>query len=262
MDQELKKALQDAFEAPAPKRKEAFLRSVPQPGISNLSFMISQAGYIRKRVWGISGVLFGVAYLGACVLGQDVMWVISALLPFAAVSVVSEHHRSYVFQMSELEMAARFSLKSVALARIGILGISHLLLLLFLIPAEFVASGTVEMVGMVLRTLLMLFLIPACAWFHTSSLFQTGLYLLVPYLLSADAGLWAVRKTQGQEAIYACVGIAVCVSGLNLLVQRLFPVLFGIEYTLGWVLLLAGAAVCAVKEWKWNVNRLSELVCA
>lgn len=135
MDQELKKALQDAFEAPAPKRKEAFLRSVPQPGISNLSFMISQAGYIRKRVWGISGVLFGVAYLGACVLGQDVMWVISALLPFAAVSVVSEHHRSYVFQMSELEMAARFSLKSVALARIGILGISHLLLLLFLIPA-------------------------------------------------------------------------------------------------------------------------------
>ncbi len=236
MDQELKKALQDAFEAPAPKRKEAFLRSVPQPGISNLSFMISQAGYIRKRVWGISGVLFGVAYLGACVLGQDVMWMISALLPFAAVSVVSEHHRSYVFQMSELEMAARFSLKSVALARIGILGISHLLLLLFLIPA--------------------------CAWFHTSSLFQTGLYLLVPYLLSADAGLWAVRKTQGQEAIYACVGIAVCVSGLNLLVQRLFPVLFGIEYTLGWVLLLAGAAVCAVKEWKWNVNRLSELVCA
>ena len=36
MDQELKKALQDAFEAPAPKRKEAFLRSVPQPGISKI----------------------------------------------------------------------------------------------------------------------------------------------------------------------------------------------------------------------------------
>ena len=84
----------------------------------------------------------------------------------------------------------------------------------------------------------------------------------MPYLLSADAGLWAVRKARGQEAIYACVGIAVCVSGLNLLVQRLFPVLFGTEYTLGWVLLLAGAAVCAVKEWKWNANRLSELVCA
>ena len=93
MDQELKKALQDAFEAPAPKRKEAFLRSVPQPGISNLSFMISQAGYIRKRVWGISGVLFGVAYLGACVLGQDVMWVISALLPFAEIGRASCRER-------------------------------------------------------------------------------------------------------------------------------------------------------------------------
>ena len=169
MDQELKKALQDAFEAPAPKRKEAFLRSVPQPGISNLSFMISQAGYIRKRVWGISGVLFGVAYLGASVLGQDVMWVISALLPFAAVSVVTEQNRFHIFLMSELEMAARFSLKSVVLARMEILGIVHLLVLLFLIPV--------------------------CARLHGASVFQTGLYLLVPYLLTADAGLWAAWRT-------------------------------------------------------------------
>ena len=233
MDQELKKALQDAFEAPAPKRKEAFLRSVPQPGISNLSFMISQAGYIRKRVWGISGVLFGVAYLGACVLGQDVMWVISALLPFAAVSVVSEHHRSYVFQMSELEMAARFSLKSVALARIGILGISHLLLLLFLIPA--------------------------CAWFHTSSLFQTGLYLLVPYLLTDTATLWLCRRIRGREVIYAGAGVAVMVGFLPLLARYTGGWLQQDGMFRGWAVSTVLLCFTAVSEWKKSIGRTEEL---
>ena len=85
MDEKLKKALRDAFEPPAPKQKEAFLKRIPQPGISNLSFVLSQAGYIRKYVWGISAVLFGTAFMGAHMFGKDVMWGISALLPFAAV---------------------------------------------------------------------------------------------------------------------------------------------------------------------------------
>lgn len=101
--------------------------------------------------------------------GKDVMWGISALLPFAAVSVVTEQNRFHIFLMSELEMAARFSLKSVVLARMEILGIVHLLVLLFLIPV--------------------------CARLHGASVFQTGLYLLVPYLLTADAGLWAAWRT-------------------------------------------------------------------
>ena len=92
MDEKLKKALWDAFEPPAPKQKEAFLKRIPQPGISNLSFVLSQAGYIRKYVWGISAVLFGTAFMGAHMFGKDVMWGISALLPFAAVSVVTEQN--------------------------------------------------------------------------------------------------------------------------------------------------------------------------
>lgn len=235
MKKKWKGALWDAFEPPEPKRKEAFLRSMPQPGISNLSFVISQMGYIRKHVWVISAAVFGTAFVGACVLGRDVMWVISALLPFAAESLVSEYNRSQVYLMSELEMAARFSLKSVVLARMEILGVTHLALLLFLLPT--------------------------CAWFHTASLFQTGLYLLVPYLLTADAGLWALRKIRGTESVYACMGIAVSISAMELLVQKLFPALFGLRYVPAWILLLAAAAVCGIKEWKWNFNSLSELFC-
>ena len=84
-------------------------------------------------------------------------------------AVVTEQNRFHIFLMSELEMAARFSLKSVVLARMEILGIVHLLVLLFLIPV--------------------------CARLHGTSVFQTGLYLLVPYLLTADAGLWAAWRT-------------------------------------------------------------------
>lgn len=236
MDEEFRKVLQDAFEPPAPKRKEEFLKSVPQPRISNLSFMLAQAGYIRKHVWGISAVLFGIAFVGSFVFGKDVMWVISALLPFAAVSTVEEQNRSHVYLMSELEMTARFSLKSVVFARMGILGIVHFLLLLFLIPA--------------------------CARFEGGSVFRTGLYLLVPYLLTADAGLWAARRTKGAESWYACFGIAFCVSGLNLFVQNLFPVLFGPKYIPAWILLLATVLICGVKEWKRSINRLSEFLCA
>lgn len=235
MDEKLKKALRDAFEPPAPTQKEAFLKRIPQPGISNLSFVLSQAGYIRKYVWGISAVLFGIAFMGAHMFGKDVMWGISALLPFAAVSVVTEQNRSHIFLMSELEMSTRFSLKSVVLARMEILGIVHLLLLLFLIPV--------------------------CARLHGASVFQTGLYLLVPYLLTADAGLWAARRTKGAESWYACFGIAACVSVLNLIVQKLYPILFGTRYIPAWTLMLAAVVIYGVKEWKRSMNRLSELLC-
>ena len=53
---------------------------------------------------------------------KDVLWIISALIPFIAMSILTENARSGIYLMAELEMAARFSLKSVILARMEILG--------------------------------------------------------------------------------------------------------------------------------------------
>ena len=48
MKPSLKRELEKVFEAPAPKRKEEFLKKVPQTKISNLSFVMAQFEYIPK----------------------------------------------------------------------------------------------------------------------------------------------------------------------------------------------------------------------
>ncbi len=234
MKQDLKEELKKAFEPPAPEGRDRFLKSMPRPKISNPAFILSQAVYIRKYVWGISGLIFGIALAGTWTVEKNVLWVISALLPFAAVSVVAEHNRSNTFLMSELEMAARFSLKSVVLARMGILGIVHLCLLLILIPM--------------------------CGHYHAVSVLQTGLYLLVPYLLTTSLGLWAVRRIQGMESVYVCAGIASGVSGIQIFIRAVLPVLFGERYIMMWVLLLSAAAAASALEWKRTIKQTEELI--
>lgn len=40
-----------AFAAPAPKRKEAFLKTMPVPQLDPRGFFFTQLQYIRKRTW-------------------------------------------------------------------------------------------------------------------------------------------------------------------------------------------------------------------
>ena len=73
--------------------------------------------------------------------------------------------------MEELELATRFSLKSVLLARLCLVGSLHAVLLLCL-------------------TLL-------CRGTGAASFGRTVVYLLVPYLLTAYGGLWLSRRLRG-----------------------------------------------------------------
>ena len=51
-------------------------------------------------------------------MNSNVLWITAALLPFVALLAVTEGTRSAVYGMEELELATRFSLKSVLLARL------------------------------------------------------------------------------------------------------------------------------------------------
>lgn len=229
----LKKGLREAFEAPAPTRKKEFFKKVPQTEISNLSFAISQIGYIPKYIWGIFALTFGAAVVCGSVMEKDVLWIISALVPFIALSILTENVRSGAYRMAELEMTARFSLKSVMLARMGILGAAHLMLLAFLIPF--------------------------CAVHHLASVFQVGLYILVPYMLTAFLGLWAIRKISGAESIYVCMGVAVGVSGMNMFTHRIFPAVYEMKYTSIWLIGFAFLVVLAAREIKRSIRQTEEL---
>lgn len=211
-----KRALLDAFAAPEPIDKKRFLKTIPRQQISCMEFMLQQVHYIKKRIWLLSVIIFGMVLLGVCFtdfLEQDVLWVISSMMPFLALTIVTEHIRSAVYGMEELEMASRFSLKSVVLARMAIIGIFHFLVLCLLIPFGYYNS--------------------------TYTLLQTGVYMIVPYLLTTLLGLTVVRKNHGKESAYLCMGIAVIVSGSYIILLNTCTFFFRGEYLGGWITALA-----------------------
>ena len=96
MNKELKKALKESFEAPAPTRKRGFLYNIQSPPIRNFEFVVTQAAYIRKWVWGLSLLVFIGSLAGAELLEQDMVWCVSAFMPLLAMAVITETGRSSV----------------------------------------------------------------------------------------------------------------------------------------------------------------------
>lgn len=189
MDQKMKQALKNAFQAPAPTRKAVFLKKYRRRELSRWDFLLTQAGYIRWWIWTVSVLLFGgVLWLAS---GQDseTVWVAAAFTPFMALLIVMENGKSRFYGMEELELSCRMPLRTVVLARVIILGLFHLLLL-----------------GM---------LIPVMAAWGAVGLFQAGLYLLTPYLLTAAIGLEISRRVRGTEGLLACSAVAGLVCALE-----------------------------------------------
>lgn len=108
MRRELKEHLKRIYEAPPPQHKKEFLQKWNQQRMNTWEFLFSQAAYIRKRIWGISVVVFVVSVLGAITASKNLVWTISALTPLLAAAVVTECGRSEHYEMEELEMATRF----------------------------------------------------------------------------------------------------------------------------------------------------------
>ena len=233
MNMRMKKILKEALEAPAPVNKQDFLRKIPAQRVSMLSFMVSQAGYLRKRVWIISIVPVILGLAGACFLDRNLLWPVSAFMPLIALSALTENFRSEAYGMEELEMSSRFSLRSVVLARMGILGVLHLILLCLLLPI-------VHMHGIF-------------------TVLQTGIYLLIPYLLTDVLDLWVIRTIRGKEGFYVCTGVAVCISCMySFLRAALVKVLF-ISYFEWMMAILVALAVLCIWEMKKMVQMTEEL---
>lgn len=209
MKQELKKTF--AVPVPNPQEKARFLRTLPQPSIPMWQFLLTQIAYLRKWV-----LVFSVLFLLPTLwsnrhMDADTLWGISALIPFLALLAVTESTRSAVYGMQEFEMSTRFSIKSVMLARMSVLGLLDAFIICCLIP--FYAAGC------------------------RLSLLQTGLYLLVPYLLTANSSLWLVRRFHGREALYGCLCAAAFVSLLSCGLRLLADIVYQISYVHWWLFL-------------------------
>lgn len=202
MNRYLKQEIKRAFEVPLPdpQEKVRFLRTFPQPHISMPQFILTQVAYVRKWVLLLSVLLLVPALMSARHMDPNTLWLISALVPFLGLLAVTENTRSAICGMQEFEMSAKFSLKSVVLARMSVLG---------LLDAFVICS-----------------LIPLCGIGSNLSLLQTGIYLLVPYLLTVNISLYLTRCFHGNEALYGCMFTAALVSvgcfGLHLFAEFIY----------------------------------------
>lgn len=236
----MKNMLKDAFDPPAPLGKRAFLKGLPLPGISHLSFMLIQAAYIRRRVWALSILLFISILTATLFTSKDTLWMLSAMVPFVALSAVTENARSQAYGMAELEMASRFSLKSVILARMAILGLCHFCLLALLVPL-----GALHLTPGVSGKL--------------AVIVQSGIYILVPYLLTTVCGLWIVRKIRSREASYGCTAVAVLVSAADITLRSAASVLYQRVYFHWWVMALGILAILTIMEYHKTIRQSEKL---
>lgn len=224
-----KELLRQMFTAPEPKRKRAFLQSVPRQEAGLGALLLSQTAFIRKWVWAVSFLLFGSVVWVAQYLKLECIWVLSAVMPFGALLLILEFSRSTAYGMTELEMASRFSLRTVLLARMSMLGAAQLL---GLIP-----------VAMVLGV----------------QLLKCGVYILVPYLLTAVLGLMAVRRLPGREGMFVCGSISAFVCALGTIFRLYVPILYGAESFVWWVFTTVLLTTGLMKEYGKTMNHLEEL---
>jgi hypothetical protein len=93
---------------------------------------------------------------------------------------------------------------------------------------------------------------------------QTGLYLLVPYMLTVNISLWLIRHLQSRETIYVCMSIAVLVSGANVGLHFVTDLIYQNSYIVWWLILslflLVGMAyeiyliIKQTEEYTWNLS--------
>ncbi|MGM9660700.1 MAG: hypothetical protein ACI3WQ_08885 [Faecousia sp.] len=226
-----KRALIRAVSPPPPENKRAFLRKLPPQEAGLHLLLLTQIGFLRKWVWGVSALLFAAALAVSRRCSPESVWVFSALTPLLALMLTAESGRSEACGMAELEMAARFSLRSVILMRLTILGISNLLVL----------GGMTVLAA------------------RSRGFFAAGVYLLTPFLLTAMVGSWLLRQHRGREGLYLCAGVCVLVSFAALLSGMNYPRIYQ-ENSLCW---WTAAALCfcigAGKQYTQFVNGMEEV---
>lgn len=182
MERKRREELAAYFEAPEPRCKQEFVRSLGKPKMNMWYVTIGQARYVSKGVWCLSLFFFLVALWVALQEEQKYVNVVQGFVPFLVMISVTESTRSYRYGMEELELSARFSLKSIIMARMMVLGLGNLFVM---IGALLVMRGKVLI---------------------------NPVYLLTPYFFSAAGGLYITRSVRGKENTLLCLGLATFIS--------------------------------------------------
>jgi ABC-type nitrate/sulfonate/bicarbonate transport system permease component len=189
--------------------------------MSHGEFLAGQFCYIEKWVWVLSGMLM-LFIIWAC--SRNTGNYPFALTPLLAVGILAETRRSYRWKMAELEYAARFSLRSIVLAR------------MFLV-------GFIDTAGLLIVTF-------AVRSYLTYSLIRVFLYMMVPYLLAAFLGSLYERKKRtdaGLGSLVICTLSSAVFAAAPIFMSSLYEESLTIIWATAFILLICSLAV-SVRE--------------
>ena len=239
---QLKKEMQQVFQAPAPQGKEEFLKGFPYPKARRIETLRVQIGYIRKATWALSLLAVALAFLAGQEFRQDsgrygMLWCLSAAMPLLAVLAVTETFRSSVYGMAELELAAKYNLPQVLLMRMGIMGGADIFLMLLGVPWIVQDEGL--------------------------STFRAAVYLIVPWLGTCTIAFQIEKHVKGREGIWCCTVFALFLCCAALLGRNFWEHVYGNGAFYFWLAALAVFAAnmanqiwqirCRAKGWKQNL---------
>ena len=216
--------------APEPAEKEAFFLRVRgnellnrRPGvISHKEFLTIQLCYIGKWTWVVSGILL---LFIAWVCSRNVGNYPFALTSLLAAGILFETGRSGRCSMTELEQAARFSARSVLLARAFLL-------------------GAINTAGLVIIILVV-------RPFYSYPVIRVFLYMIVPYLTAALLGSVYERRhrtDQGWGSVLICILSSVFFASASLFFNLLYEERLIVLWAAVFIVTICGLTVCIWKS--------------
>lgn len=235
MNKRLKEEINTVFSAPRPTRKHEFLNHFPYPKTSGFEFVITQAGYIRKRFWCLSLLLLAIMIGFANTSATSIVTIgfLSAALPFLSLLGIIELQKSLQCNMAEMEMACRHNLGEVTLIRLSIIGGFHFMALTILL---FVVGSRSEY-----------------------GLIKTALYLVTPFLLCSYLSVYLANRLQIRDALFICGGVTGFISlAIGLLLTQA-DIMLAPQTTKLWVLVFFIQAILFIVEIRKFMKRMEEL---
>lgn len=206
MDQNMKKELEAYFQAPKPQNKKAFIHSIKPKKISTLHILLTQFTYISKITWCFSFLFFAISLLLGSMIPNQLLGLIYSFIPFLVMISIIECIRSSMYGMNELEMTTQFSLKSILMIRICILGITNIALLIFIVM------------------------------FNHGIKWHSLFYMFVPYFITAFGSFKILRTIHSKESTFYCAGFAGFISILCFITYERYQFIYQLDYLSIWII--------------------------
>ncbi len=241
-DKKLKLEIKSAYELPESHRKKEFLMNLEVPKTNLCEFFMSQLKYIRKRVFFIETIIMLICLIPLLNLkysNANIKYIsmLSSIIPFFVLIVVTEISRSIAYNMAELEMTTRYSLGQIIIARTTILGSVNFIFLIFLLM---VLSFKFEY-----------------------NILNLCLYIIIPFLLTCFVSLYVMNYVRNKNVNFYCAGISIFVSLANIFLYDMKSDLYNYLSVQFWlilfIVLIAGVIIQAKKfiksteEYNWNL---------